>query len=146
MNTNCEINEKRKIYFLLDDEKYIIGVAEFDFPCHIETIYTKEDFIAIFGSKCITDGKHQYLDEQVLKSGGTSRSLGSCLNSEQEILRSLRQEVCFPVINRGKLWYDSLTNSQHQELKQWYQAWLDVTETLKEPNLPEWLKYDEGDK
>ena len=35
-------------------------------------------------------------------------------------LRNMRERVCFPVINRGKLWYDSLTSEQLNELKKWY--------------------------
>lgn len=54
-------------------------------------------------------------------------------------LRKQRNEKCFTVINRGKLWYDRLTLQQYQELKTWYQAWLDVTETLVVPNEPYWL-------
>lgn len=54
-------------------------------------------------------------------------------------LRELRKRECFPVINRGKLWYDRLTLLQYQELKNWYQAWLDVTETLVKPVKPYWL-------
>lgn len=55
-------------------------------------------------------------------------------------LRSRRQAICFPIINRGQFWYDTLTKSQKEELKVWYQAWLDVTETMEEPVKPEWLK------
>ena len=55
-------------------------------------------------------------------------------------LRARRQSICFPIINRGQLWYDSLTDLQKEELKVWYKAWLDVTKTLVEPTKPEWLK------
>ena len=55
-------------------------------------------------------------------------------------LRSKREVECFSVINRGKLWYDSLTQQQLKELQTWYKAWLDVTETLTEPEKPTWLK------
>lgn len=54
--------------------------------------------------------------------------------------RKKRIEECFTIINRGQLWYDSLTHSQKEELKIWYQLWLDVTETLIEPQKPNWLK------
>ena len=56
----------------------------------------------------------------------------------KEILRTEREFV-FKVINRGKLWYDTLTPEQLEELKVWYAAWLDVTETLKKPKRPSWL-------
>ena len=54
-------------------------------------------------------------------------------------LRQLRAEICFSVINRGKLWYERLTSEQIGELKQWYQAWLDVTKTNIIPQTPNWL-------
>ena len=53
--------------------------------------------------------------------------------------RQRRQTECFPVINRGRLWYDTLTEEQLSELKTWYQAWLDGTNTQTIPVLPEWL-------
>ena len=54
-------------------------------------------------------------------------------------LREARERECFPIINRGKLWYDLLTFEQLSELRAWYKAWLDVTETLIIPTKPEWL-------
>lgn len=57
-----------------------------------------------------------------------------------EALRNKREAECFTIVNRGQLWYNSLTDEQINELNIWYQAWLDVTETLTEPEKPEWLK------
>ena len=54
-------------------------------------------------------------------------------------LRRMREKYCFSVINRGKIWYDTLSNEQIAELKDWYQAWLDVTDTMVEPAKPAWL-------
>lgn len=62
-------------------------------------------------------------------------------NSKQELdsLRATRDVECFPIINRGSLWYDTLTDGQKEELKTWYKAWLDVTETKIVPEKPKWL-------
>ena len=60
-------------------------------------------------------------------------------NRELTRLRSMRDKVCYPVINRGALWYNKLTAVQKKELDAWYQAWLDVTSTLVVPEMPEWL-------
>lgn len=57
-----------------------------------------------------------------------------------EDLRRRRELECFPYINRGNLWYDTLSTSQIVELQEWYQDWLNVTETLWAPAKPEWLK------
>lgn len=59
--------------------------------------------------------------------------------SELNALRRRREEECFSVINRGTLWYDRLTDTQKAELAQWYDAWLDVTETKIVPENPIWL-------
>lgn len=62
--------------------------------------------------------------------------------TEEEILNSLRykrEQECFPIINRGQLWYNKLTPEQIEELDQWYNDWLNVTETKVEPSKPEWL-------
>lgn len=59
---------------------------------------------------------------------------------ENERLRVERDAECFSVINRGWLWYDTLTEKQTKELRKWYKDWLDVTETRKKPDKPSWLK------
>lgn len=61
------------------------------------------------------------------------------LNAKIEELRARREQECFTIINRGSLWYDTLTPEQLAELQKWYTSWLDVTETLEEPIKPEWL-------
>lgn len=57
-----------------------------------------------------------------------------------EDLRRQREFECFPYINRGQLWYFSLTDEQRTEFQEWYTAWLNVTETLIAPKKPIWLK------
>ena len=54
-------------------------------------------------------------------------------------LRKEREKVCFPIINRGALWYNKLTDVQKNELQAWYQAWLDVTVTKVKPATPSWI-------
>lgn len=55
-------------------------------------------------------------------------------------LRRRREDECFSYINRGSLWYDTLTEEQRTEFQAWYTAWLNVTETLTVPSKPVWLK------
>lgn len=61
------------------------------------------------------------------------------IKNELNTLRKLRAKECFPVVNRGKLWYDCLSIEQLSELNDWYFAWLNVTETKVIPTKPEWL-------
>lgn len=56
------------------------------------------------------------------------------------VIRQQRETACFPIINRGKLWYDSLSNEQSIELQNWYQNWLDAPETMIIPTMPAWIK------
>lgn len=57
-----------------------------------------------------------------------------------EELRQQREVECFSIINRGALWYNTLTEEQLVELQDWYKAWLDVTETRVMPEKPSWIK------
>ena len=61
------------------------------------------------------------------------------LRSELNALRHRRERECFSVINRGALWYERLTEEKKVELGQWYDAWLDITETKIVPEKPIWL-------
>lgn len=61
------------------------------------------------------------------------------LEKQKEALRQQREAECFPVINRGWMWYSGLNLVQWLELKKWYLAWLNVTETLRIPERPTWL-------
>ena len=54
-------------------------------------------------------------------------------------IRLERKRVCFPVVNRGELWYARLTDEQNEELQAWYQAWLDAPETGVKPETPAWV-------
>lgn len=60
--------------------------------------------------------------------------------SEKDTLRQRRQTECFSFVNRGQLWYATLTVKQIAELTAWYTAWLKVTETKVVPERPAWLE------
>ena len=64
-------------------------------------------------------------------------------NQKEDISQTLRlerEEVCFPVINRGQLWYDTLDDGQYKELQSWYFQWLDAPQTKIRPKDLQWLK------
>lgn len=61
-------------------------------------------------------------------------------NELKEAIRKRRARECFPIVNRGKLWYNRLSSEQVEELDKWYSAWLDAPETHTIPTEPEWLK------
>ena len=60
-------------------------------------------------------------------------------NNQKTIIRSKRESVCFPIINRSTLWYNRLSSDKQRELSNWYQAWLDAPETGIIPNTPDWI-------
>ena len=60
--------------------------------------------------------------------------------NKKTTLRARREVECYPYINRGELWYETLTAAQRAELQKWYAEWLNVTETLVVPEKPAWLK------
>lgn len=55
-------------------------------------------------------------------------------------LRAQRAAQCFPIVNRGALWYDKLTDEQKTELSAWYEAWLDAPQTGSAPDPLDWVK------
>lgn len=61
-------------------------------------------------------------------------------------MRNVRNHVCFTIINRGQLWYEELSHNQLEQLKKWYQDWLDFPQTLKVPIAPDWLEVDYEDQ
>jgi hypothetical protein len=90
-----------------------------------------EDFQVNYRSYYLSD------DNMLIKSNEKQAELEN--NKVLSNLRSQREKICFPYINRGDLWYNRLSDVQIAELNIWYQAWLDVTETKIIPEAPEWL-------
>lgn len=60
--------------------------------------------------------------------------------SECHKIRVQREVECFTFINRGNLWYETLSENQKSELNEWYQNWLDAPQTKIIPLRPSWLK------
>lgn len=86
--------------------------------------------------------KAQTQNCQIVNGSDNKPMLKPIVLSDEQILMNLRNQrevECFPIINRGKLWYDNLTTKQVTELNEWYNAWLDVTKTKVIPNKPNWL-------
>jgi len=106
-------------------EGELLGAVECDPPEDITVFETH------FASFRIHDGT-LVMDKEQLDSLCEAETLNG--------YRQQREKDCFPVINRGQLWYDRLTTEQRKELQLWYQAWLDVTKTQTIPAKPKWLK------
>ena len=61
------------------------------------------------------------------------------IQKEKQAIRIRRKIECFSIIDRSKLWYDSLTIQQYNQLMSWYQAWLNAPQTGIIPEKPQWL-------
>ena len=57
-----------------------------------------------------------------------------------ERIRMRRVAECFAIIDRGRLWYESLTPEQLAELAAWRETWLTAPETGMAPERPAWIK------
>lgn len=118
---------------LIDENKYLTCFcidAELENGIEVAEPDDLESFIDTFSAYKYEDG-NLILDEQKLQSVNDI-----CIADE---LRLKREKACFPIINRGELWYSRLTADQKKELDTWYQAWLDVTDTNVLPDTLAWL-------
>ena len=55
-------------------------------------------------------------------------------------MRNIRREGVFSIINRGPLWYETLSPDQLAELRAWYAAWLNYPATGDLPPTPACLE------
>lgn len=127
------------MYARVEKDNIIIGLLD---DKDYETICNKEDFAKISSTvDRIYDENgvpmYKYLNGVAVFRDDYQDAIAQCAVAD---FRRTREKECFPVVNRGKVWYDTLTAEQEDELKQWYKEWLDVTETKVKPTKPEWLR------
>ena len=120
---------------LLDDKSYVTSYAVIgEISGGIEVAQPKDlqHFEQYSNAYFLNDKKELELDKKKLVS----------VEEEQvnNNLRVMRERMCFRYINRGELWYNTLTEGQREELQKWYSDWLNVTEGEKVvPTKPKWL-------
>ena len=119
---------------LLDDKGFIISYAlvgnlvdGIDLPDPEDIAHFEEHFAAyqVRDGTAAFDSEH----DEVLQT-----------EAKKAEFRLRRETECFSVINRGQLWYEGISIAQLLELRQWYKAWLNVTETMVVPKKPTWLE------
>jgi len=86
------------------------------------------------------DGEDLFLNYVPQSESELAEERRQMTENEKNSLRNRRSKECFEVINRGKLWYARLTNEQLRELDDWYNQWLQVTDTMTVPQKPYWIK------
>lgn len=132
------------IFYKQDNRIYTSALTE-NIKNQLITENTELDFAEIeeeeYRKTCIIpDGKAWFYSAE---NGLELKDYKEPQPSEEEQLnqlRALREDICFPIINRSQLWYNRLTDEQKVELNTWYDAWLKVTETKIVPEKPAWLK------
>lgn len=89
---------------------------------------------------------NEYVNEEMCSKCPYRRKDGTCGHercAERDIpneIRLRRRKECFPIVNRGQVWYNTLTDDQKAELTIWYKLWLDAPKTKIIPTKPSWLK------
>ena len=115
---------------LLDDKGFIISYAlvgnlvdGIDLPDPEDITHFEEHFAAyqVRDGSAAFDSKH----DEALQT-----------EAKKAEFRLRRETECFSVINRGQLWYEGVSITQLLELRRWYKAWLNVTETMVVPEKP----------
>lgn len=114
-----------------DNNGNIIAASEIKFSDAYE--YADEEYSIGFDGKIYSESEMQSVDYLTRKAEYDN-------NIRLSAIRAQRETECFPIINRGALWYDKLTVEQKAELAVWYQQWLDAPETGIMPTIPKWLK------
>ncbi len=122
-----------KIYYLLNENNEIIldDFEPFDSNCLEKD---RDDYNIVNGyNGALFFYEYTQTDEYKAKA--------EAFEARREInnLRDRRTLECFEVVNRGAVWYERLSENQKAELAEWYQAWLDVTQTKVVPERPAWL-------
>lgn len=117
-----------KVNYTIDKNNIITSYTQIPFDINLPYLEVKnpqEDII--IGYSQLIDGKIK-LNKQKY-------------NEDMKLLtlRIRREEECFNIVNRGEVWYNTLSQEQKEELQEWYQAWLNVTDTKKIPTKPSWL-------
>lgn len=119
---------------ILDDKGFITSfalVGEITDGIELPNPDDIDHFLAHWPSYKVQDGKALFDEE---------KDTALAVESKKEALRQRRQTECFTFVNRGQLWYASLSVKQLAELTAWYTAWLKVTETKTIPERPAWLE------
>lgn len=126
--------EYDKITVLLDKDNYVIGYT---------IIGNIEGGVEVDKPKDIDYFEQHYQGYFLGKNGLEFDEKKSTIVDNELMLDNLRlqrERECFKYINRGPLWYNTLTKDQLEELQKWYNDWLNVTVGRKSvPTKPKWL-------
>lgn len=127
--------EFNKIRVVLDDSGYVMSYAtigNLDNSIEVDRPNDLDYFAERYKAFCIGKKGELVFDEK--------KWVEVDEDNTNDSLRLQRERECFKYINRGQLWYASLTKDQLEELKKWYNDWLNVTENKKSvPTKPKWL-------
>lgn len=117
---------------ILDNNNNVIGYSNFTENMEID------DTCVIIDDEMIPIN---FFDEYIQYSFKEGKLIKHSILSEieKDHIRARRNRECFPIINRGNIWYDILNAEEKEELGKWYHEWLDATATGVIPDLPSFL-------
>ena len=117
---------------ILDNNNNVIGYSNFTENMEID------DTCVIIDDEMIPIN---FFDEYIQYSFKEGKLIKHSILSEieKDHIRARRNSECFPIINRGNIWYDMLDTEEKEELGKWYHEWLDATATGVIPDLPSFL-------
>lgn len=125
---------KSRLFLSLTKDNIIDGLADEDFNgSFVETNLFVEDVT----DQGLADYRHKYINGTIVKLDDSEVVIPE---EYKNLLRNEREHECFRYVNRGSAWYNTLSEKQREELNVWYKKWLDVTETLRTPERPDWLE------
>ena len=118
------------MYFRLDKDNNIIDCSNEKYAD--DCLFTKDTIERAFDGSLMFKSDMETKEYQDKKAENDEKLM-------VEMLRFEREKECFSVINRGKLWYDNLSEKQLLELDIWYKSWLDITQTKEKPQKPNFI-------
>lgn len=121
-----------KFYYSMNDKNQIVKDSYSPFDGAIEIDLSEYKVINGFDGRLYFES-YTHTDEY------QNRAVEYAKTQDLDELRRRREKECFAIVDRSKLWYDTLTSEQLAELKAWYNEWLKVTETKVIPTKPKWL-------
>lgn len=119
------------MYYTINENSEIEAASDYKFT--ESAIYTDEEIVRGYNGQLVFMRETE--TEEYKREAAEKQK-----EQRLDALRRYRETECFTIINRGQLWYETITEKQKAELKIWYNEWLDVTETMKVPDKPIWIE------
>lgn len=96
-------------------------------------LYTDKEIVSSY------DGQRLLFKEQTETEEYKAAETEYLTKKQKDDIRQQRQREFTKYLDRSPYFFETLTETQHEELRAWRQSWLDATETFIIPERPNWL-------